>query len=295
MPPPEKVSMEIQTDDSCLSDQKTGSSSKKEETAPSGSSRRGEEPEEKKDDIQKDDTAPKKEPAKRLYHGQDITGNEDGSIFRELSKCFTNSYYGEWAGFYNQGYPASSQHRHMFWHEKCRKTSEPHKDHWYTDSDKQLMDQYLARHKDEYPLSLLEDLRKEAVYGGSDPRLHPRVPEQVDPLTEEAEKRLEDDFQTRSSVLTDYVEKHGVLPCCVVLQCLASLYLGAGVIDPTYLDKSHPYRSSPQFTMMFWNLGTHLFLNCKAQSLYPYKSLLEEEQFQTCSNDYRDLMWPLLV
>ena len=39
------------------------------------------------------------------------------------------------------------------------------------------MDQYIARHKDEYPLSLLEDLRKEAVYGCSDPRLHPRVRE----------------------------------------------------------------------------------------------------------------------
>ena len=60
------------------------------------------------------------------------------------------------------------------------------------------MDAYIARHKDAYPLSLLEDLRKEAVYGCSDPRLHPRVREQVDRLTEEAEKRLEDDFQTLS-------------------------------------------------------------------------------------------------
>ena len=77
-------------------------------------------------------------------------------------------------------------------------TSEPHKDHWYTDSDKQLMEAYIARHKDEYPLSLLEDLRKEAVYGCSDPLLHLRAREQVDRLTEEAEKRLKDDFQTLS-------------------------------------------------------------------------------------------------
>ena len=27
------------------------------------------------------------------------------------------------------------------------------------------------------------------------------------------------------------------------------------MIDPTSLDKSHPYRSSPQFSLMFWNLG----------------------------------------
>ena len=75
--------------------------------------------------------------------------------------------------------------------QKYRETSEPRKDHWYIDSDKQLMDQYIARHKDEYPLSLLEDLRKEAVYGCSDPRLHPRVREKVDRVTEEAEETVE--------------------------------------------------------------------------------------------------------
>jgi hypothetical protein len=83
VPPPETVSMEIQTGESFLFDQKTGSFSQREEPAPSGSSSKKEEPEEKKTDIQKDDTAPKKEPAKRLYHGADTTGNEDDSIFRE--------------------------------------------------------------------------------------------------------------------------------------------------------------------------------------------------------------------
>ena len=92
----------------------------------------------------------------------------------------------------------------LFRHVKHRETSEPHKDHWYTDSDKQLMETYIARHKDEYPLSLLEDLRKEAAYGCSDPRLHLRAREQADRLTEEAKKRLEDDFQTLSLVLTDW-------------------------------------------------------------------------------------------
>jgi len=33
-----------------------------------------------------------------------------------------------------------------------------------------------------------------------------------------------------------------------------------------------------------------LFVNCEAQSIYPYRSLLEEEQFKTCFNEYRDLM-----
>jgi hypothetical protein len=50
----------------------------------------------------------------------------------------------------------------------------------------------------------------------------------------------------------------------------------------------------PQFNNYFINvvknLGAHLFMNCEAQSLYPYRSLLEEEQFTTCFNDYHDLM-----
>ena len=49
-------------------------------------------------DIQKDDTAPKPEQAKRLYYGADITGNEDDSVFRKLSRYFTDGYHGEWAG-----------------------------------------------------------------------------------------------------------------------------------------------------------------------------------------------------
>ena len=121
VPPPEMVSMEIQTDESFLTEPKPGSSSKEEVPAPPGSSQKGEEPMEKNDDIQKDDTAP----ATRFFHGQDTTGNEDDSIFRELSKCFTNNYHEEWSGFYNQGYLASSQHRHMFWHVKYRETNEP--------------------------------------------------------------------------------------------------------------------------------------------------------------------------
>ena len=27
------------------------------------------------------------------------------------------------------------------------------------------------------------------------------------------------------------------------------------MFDPTYFDETHPYRSSPQFSLMFWNLG----------------------------------------
>ena len=65
---------------------------------------------------------------------------------------------------------------------------------------------------DEYPLSLLEEYRKEAVYSCSDPRLHIRERENVERLTNEAEKRLKDDFETLERVITDYVEYNGRIP-----------------------------------------------------------------------------------
>ena len=132
---------------------------KEEPVPPEGSLQKeesGEPQAEQKDDIQKDDAAPKQEPAKRFYYGFDISGNEDDSVFRRLGECFTDGYDGEWAGFYNQDYPASSQHRHMFWHVKYRTTMAPHQDHWYSNTDDQLIAEYIARHKDQLPLQELE-------------------------------------------------------------------------------------------------------------------------------------------
>ena len=79
--------------------------------------------------------------------------------------------------------------------------------------------------------------------------------EHSEDASKEAKKRIQDDFNNLTKVLECYVEDHGVLPYVVVLQCLASRYLGGGMLDPTYIDEEHPYRSSPQFSMMFWNLG----------------------------------------
>ena len=74
-------------------------SSEKEESAPPERSSEKEESGEKKTDIQDDETAPEVKPAIRLYYGQDITGNEDDSVFRKLKDCFSDGYHGEWAGF----------------------------------------------------------------------------------------------------------------------------------------------------------------------------------------------------
>ena len=56
-------------------------SSEKEESAPPERSLEKEESGEKKTDIQDDETAPEVKPAVRLYYCQDITGNEDDSVF----------------------------------------------------------------------------------------------------------------------------------------------------------------------------------------------------------------------
>jgi len=240
--------MERQTDESFLFGSQVGSSLQQEAPVPPEGSAEievsGEPQAEPQNDIQQDDTAPKPEPAKRLYYIVDITGTEDDSVFRKLAECFTDGYHGEWAGFYNQGYPASSQHRHMFWHVKYRKTMAQHKDHRFANTDQQLMAEYIARHLDQLPLQEFEDIKNTCEYGCSDPRMHPRHQEYSEDAAKEAERRIDDDFNSLTAVLECYVQDHVVLPYCVVLQCLASRYLGGGLLDPTYIDDEHPYRST---------------------------------------------------
>jgi hypothetical protein len=178
-----------------------GSSSEKEEPAPPECSSEKEESREKKTDIQNDETAPEEKPATRLYYDQDITGNEADSGFRKLKDCFTDGYHGEWAGFYNQGYPASSRHRHMFWHVKYRKTMSSHQNYWYHLTDEQLMKEYIARHKDQQPLQELEELKNSIEYGCSDPRMHPLHQDQSEEASKEAERRIDDDFGWSTSIL----------------------------------------------------------------------------------------------
>ena len=168
-------------------------------------------------------------------------------FFESFPSVFSDGYHAEWANFYNQGYPASSQHRHIFWHVKYRKTMAPHQDHWYTNTDDQLMEEYIARHIDEFPLQELEEIKNSCEYSCSDPRLPPRQQEHSEQAATEAGRRFEDEFKSWTAVLECYVEDHK-------------------------------------------NLGAHLFMNCKAGSLYPHRALLEEARFTTCFNDYHDLM-----
>ena len=130
-----------------------------------------------------------------------------------------------------------------------------HKDFWYHLTDDQLMAEYIARHKGQLPFEELEELKNNIEYGCSDLRMHPRHQDKSEAASKEAESRIDDDFQYLTRVLECYVEEHKVLPYCTILHCLAARYLGGGLVDPTYNDEEYPYRTSPQFTAMFWNLG----------------------------------------
>ena len=97
------------------------------------------------------------------------------------------------------------------------------------------MAEYIARNKDLLPLQELEDIKNTCEYGCSGPRLHPRHQEHSEDAAKEAERRIDDDFKSVSAVLECYIQDHGILLYCVVLQCLASRYLGGGMLDPTYI------------------------------------------------------------
>ena len=70
----------------------SGSSQQREVPASTASSHQREEAKEEKS-INDDDTAPPvKESATLIWYGQDISGNEEDSILRGLSKCFSDGY-----------------------------------------------------------------------------------------------------------------------------------------------------------------------------------------------------------
>ena len=119
------------------------------------------------------------------------------------------------------------------------------------------MKEYINRHYDESILKVLEGLRRDAVYSCSDPRLHIRERERVHKFTKEAAERHKEDFQSMEDLINEYIENHGCIPYCVILQILAMRYLGAGLLDTDYFDKDYyPSRSSKSFLCMFWNLGS---------------------------------------
>ena len=67
----------------------------------------------------------------------------------------------------------------MLSHKKYRQTNKPHDMTWFEIEEKHMMEAYIQRRKDEKVMDTLEDIKKSAEYSCSDPRLHPRVREEV--------------------------------------------------------------------------------------------------------------------
>ena len=85
----------------------------------------------------------------------------------------------------------------MIWQKRYRQTEKPHDDHWYHDLEEKLMQEDSRRHYDESVLDVLEELRRDAVYGCSDPRMHIREREQVTKLTNDATERHKEELYIR--------------------------------------------------------------------------------------------------
>ena len=110
----------------------------------------------------------------------------------------------------------------------------------------------INRHYDESVLSVLGELRRDATYSCSDPRMHIKERVSVTKLSNTAAERHNEDFENLHDTIDDYLTHYGCIPYCVVLQLLAMRYLGAGLLDSDFVDKNYPYRSSKSFSCMFW-------------------------------------------
>ena len=90
IPPPEHVSQKMQDEEKQKADQVGSSLSGEAPTAPTGSASA-----EVVGAVAKARPAPKK----LEYDGEDITGNEEDSILRQLRGCFRHCDYEQWCGF----------------------------------------------------------------------------------------------------------------------------------------------------------------------------------------------------
>ena len=60
---------------------------------------------------------------------------------------------------------------------------------WFDGKEEHMMEAYIARHKDEKILEILEDAKNNLAYGCADPRLHIRARESVSRFTNIATER----------------------------------------------------------------------------------------------------------
>eukprot|EP00435_Cladocopium_sp_Y103_P007060 s520_g2.t1 len=274
LPPPEHINQHLATKEK-EAENKPGSSLKKEEpSAPARSSQK-----EASSAKGKGSKKPQ-EPKPKLFYVSDISGCEEDSVLRTLRNCFPDSQWEQWCGFYNRGYPQSEKHKHMFWHTQYRRQdiefNEIHEESWHQADEYTLMDEYIARFKDQDIESELEELRTSIAFGCSDPRLALRIRAQVERLTEKAEKKLQEDWDLMDKAMAEYIQQHKKVPYCSILQSMAIMsFLGAGAVSEEEKDPNYPYRSGKTLSCMFWNMGHW----CRQRfSKYPLPTQLEKYQ-----------------
>ena len=144
---------------------------------------------------------------------------------------------------------------------------------WFESEEKHMMEAYIQRHKGEKVMDTLEDIKKNAEYSCSDPRLHPRARAEANRFTQIATERHQEDFEFWHKLINDYIEDHHCAPYVIILQLLAMRYLGAGLLETENLDWDYPHRSSKSLSCMFWSLGNW---NREAHSKCPLPEHLEK-------------------
>ena len=113
------------------------------------------------------------------------------------------------------------------------------------------MEAYIQRHKDERVMDTLEDIKKNAKYSCSDPRLHPRARADVTRFTNIPTERHQEDFVSLHKLIEDCIADHHCVPYAIILQFLAMRNLGAGLLETEHLDGDYPHRSSRSLSGMF--------------------------------------------
>ena len=79
------------------------------------------------------------------------------------------------------------------------------------------MKEYINKRYDESVLNVLEELRRDAIYSCSDPRLPIKEHEQVNKFTKDAAERHKEDFENLHETIDDYLSRYGCIPYCVIL------------------------------------------------------------------------------
>ena len=191
---------------------------------------------------------------KQLFYEQyDITGNEKDSIHRKLQDCFQYAEGDEWCGFYNRGYGCYPEHKHQTWHLKYRVHTALHPHAKHGENEASLMKEYILRHYNEDVLKSLQEIADSTCYECSDPRLYSGIREDMEKKTQKAKDLIAEDFNQVEAEVKRYIDRHGVIPYCVICRNMARAFLGGGILEER--DANYPYNSSAALSVMFWNAG----------------------------------------